>query len=113
MLDPPPNKDYVHLMRTITLAIVLCFAFQALGLGELQHSGEGHTAAACEQSHSGAPDSGEHGDCHWHCGNCSHPAAPLTFVGTKVLVPLNRAFGSMSFGFVPLAPSANIFHPPA
>lgn len=99
-------------MRCKILFLIAMFFVQAAGLGELLHAGEGHAAASCEAAHGSQPDSGEHGDCHWHCGTCVHPSA-LPVFSASFCLPQTASFGPTPLQFLPAPPSANIFHPPA
>lgn len=100
-------------MKFLRLILVLAFAFQALGLGEILHAEESHGSEACEAAHGGQADSGEHGDCHWHCGTCAHPSTDLPVVDAALNLPENDAFGPAPLQFLPAPPCASIFHPPA
>lgn len=100
------------------LFLLLAFAVQILGFGELLHAEESHDPAACEAAH-GAQDGGDgadregQSDCHWHCGTCVHPNTDLPVVNAVLPPSTLTVFRTAPVQFLPAPPSANIFHPPA
>jgi len=106
-------------MKHFRFLVALLFLVQALGLSEFLHAGTESCAAES------APCSGHAGDdaepqaehdaaCQWHCGTCAVGGIQLEMPSALGLpvAPNVKTFDN-PFLFVPLAPCASIFHPPA
>jgi len=105
-------------MQRFRFLIALLFLVQALGLSELMHAGPESCAAesstCANHGKEGNEPQAEHdAACQWHCGSCAMGGIQLERPTLALpAVPGLKVFDG-PFSFVPLAPCANIFHPPA
>jgi hypothetical protein len=103
-------------MKFFRLLFAVLFVLQATCLAELLHAdGKAEPCAeACGTGEHHDEEGGEsHGACHWHCATCTHPAAPIEAAKAPLAASASFAAAQFSHSFIPAAPAANIFHPPA
>ncbi len=106
-------------MTFVRLLLAVLLVVQAFGLSELLHAhpdtdAASHADCASHQDEGQGQEAQRDAACEWHCSVCNVQSLPREQSGlVQQLAAVGRQRLMITHSFVPAAPCASIFHPPA